>query len=242
MKLMEVLVGSMLTYGAEVCGGGGQLGLVEGVQMRVARIFLGVGRLHPLVSLQYELNMMPLRWEGMRRCIEFWVTVLRLNEDRLLKVVMLEALERGNKIKWVQNLKQSLEMLGWGAICAEDLRGLLMGEVRKVLMDIAWREVRGGWKKEAQRHPKLDMVGSLMEQEYEGCGMMVKCKRRRRLVKLRGGTEELGVETGRWHGVRREERICKHCRVGEVEDVRHLVMRCSYICGRGKGEVGGADE
>ena len=33
-----------------------------------------------------------------------------------------------------------------GAICAEDLRGLSMGQVRKVLMDVAWREVRGGWK------------------------------------------------------------------------------------------------
>ena len=31
------------------------------------------------------------------------------------------ALERGSKIKWVQNLKQSLEMFGWGAICVEEL-------------------------------------------------------------------------------------------------------------------------
>ena len=230
VKLMEVLVGSVLMYGAEVWGGGGQLGPIEGVQMRAARIFLGVGRLHPLVSLQYEMNMMPLKWEGMKRCIEFWVTVMRMNEDRLLKVVMLEALERGSKVKWVQNLKQSLEMFGWGAICVEDLRGLSMGEVRKVLMDVAWREVRSGWKKEAQRHPKLERIGSLIEQECEGRGMMVKCKRRRRrLVKLRGGTAELEVETGRWRGVRREERICKNCRGGEVEDVRHLVMRCTYV-------------
>ena len=35
-----------------------------------------------------------------------------VDEDRLLKVVMLEALEIGSKIKWVQNLKQSLEMFG----------------------------------------------------------------------------------------------------------------------------------
>ena len=69
-----------------------------------------------------------------------------------------------------------------------------------------------------------------MEQECEGRGTMVKCKRRRRrLVKLRGGTAELEVETGRWRGVRREERICKNCRGGEVEDVRHLVMRCTYV-------------
>ena len=94
VKLMEMLVGSVLMYGVEIWGGG-QLGTVEGVQMRAARIFLGVGRLHPLVSLLYELNMMPLRWEGMRRCIEFWVMVMRLNYERLLKVVMLEALEKG---------------------------------------------------------------------------------------------------------------------------------------------------
>ena len=95
-----------------------------------------------------------------------------------------------------------------------------MGEVRKVLMDVAWRDIRGGWK-EAQRHPKLEMVGRLMEQECEGHGMMMKCKRRRRrLVKLRGGTAELGVETGRWRDVRREERISKNCI--EVERLRML--------------------
>ena len=51
VKLMEVLVGSMLMYGTEVWGGGGQLGPIEGVQMQAARFFLGVGRLHQLVSL-----------------------------------------------------------------------------------------------------------------------------------------------------------------------------------------------
>ena len=41
-----MLVGLVSLYGAEVWGGGGQLEPVEKVQMRTARIFLGVGRLH----------------------------------------------------------------------------------------------------------------------------------------------------------------------------------------------------
>ena len=112
-----------------------------------------------------------------------------------------------------------------------EVNGLSIGQVRKVLMDVALKGVRSRWKKEAcaQRHPTLEMVGSLMEQECEGRGMMVKCKRRRRLVKLRGGTAELGVETGRWRGVRREERICKNCRGEKVEDVGHLVMRWTHV-------------
>ena len=62
-------------------------------------------------------NAIPLYGFMSKICI----MVLWLNEDRLLKVVMLAALERGSKIKWVQNLKQSLEMFGRGAVCAKDL-------------------------------------------------------------------------------------------------------------------------
>ena len=48
-----------------------------------------------------------------------------------------------------------------------------------------------------QSHLKLDLISRLMEKECEGHGMMVKGKTRRRLVKLRGGTAELAVETRR---------------------------------------------
>ena len=40
-----MLVGSVLLYGAEGWGGGGQLESVQRVQVWAARIFLGVGRL-----------------------------------------------------------------------------------------------------------------------------------------------------------------------------------------------------
>ena len=49
------------------------------------------------------------------------------------------------------------------------------------------------------------------------------------LAKLRGGTAELRIETGRWRGLERQERICKCCESGEVEDVEHLVMRCAHV-------------
>ena len=42
----------------------------------------------------------------------------------------------------MQNLK-CLEMFGWDGVSEEDLRGLSTGEVRNVLMDVVWREVRG---------------------------------------------------------------------------------------------------
>ena len=49
---------------------------------------------------------------------------------------------------------------------------------------------------------------------------------RRMILKLCGGTAPLQVEMGRWRGVKREERICKECNSGEVEDVSHWLLRC----------------
>ena len=54
------------------------------------------------------------------------------------------------------------------------------------------------------------------------------------MAKLRGGTAELGIEIGRWHGLRREDRMCKECGSGEVEDTEHFVTRCAYVVKEGK--------
>ena len=149
-----------LCYGAEVWGGGAQLRPVENVQMRAARIFLGVGRLHPLVSLQFEMNMLPMKWMAMKRSIEFWVQVMRMTDGRLLKVVMLEALEVGCKVRWVKELQQSLVRFKWKGLDAEAVSGLTLKEVKQVLKDIAWREVREVWREAARERPKLEVIGS----------------------------------------------------------------------------------
>ena len=51
--------------------------------------------------------------------------------DRLVKVVMqllLEALEIGSKVKWVKDLQQSLEKLGWRGLNVVTLDGLTIKE------------------------------------------------------------------------------------------------------------------
>ena len=63
---------------------------------------MGVGRLHPLASLQFKRNMLPVKWEAMKRSIEFWVHVyvVRVGEDRfyLLKEVLREAMKFGGRV------------------------------------------------------------------------------------------------------------------------------------------------
>ena len=230
VKLLEMLVDSVLLYGAEVWGSCGKLAPIEKIQLRAARIFFGVGRLHPKVSLQFELNILPLEWEAMKRCIEFWVRVMRMSENRLLKQVMMEVMEVGDGVRWKHDLEKSLRMFGWEGLGAEGLSSLSLNEVRQMLRDVAWRQVVESWRVEARSHSKLVEVGKIIEKGCKERCMEVKCKRKRRiLTKLRGGTAGLEIETGRWRGISREDRLCKNCQSGEVEDVEHLLLRCTSM-------------
>ena len=72
-------------------------------------------------------------------------------------------------------------------------------------------------------HCKLGAMQRLPVRGSEDRCMDVKCKRlRRMLAMLRGGSAALRIETGRWNGLKREERICRQCTMGEIEDEEHF--------------------
>ena len=43
---------------------------------------------------------------------------------------------------------------------------------------------------------------------------------------LRGGTNKLRIETGRWVGEREKERVCNVCLCEDVEDEKHFLLAC----------------
>ena len=49
------------------------------------------------------------------------------------------------------------------------------------------------------------------------------------MAKLRVGTVELRLETGRCFGQKREDRICGQCSLREVENVEQFVLRCGGL-------------
>ena len=49
---------------------------------------------------------------------------------------------------------------------------------------------------------------------------------RQMMMMLRGGTAPLMIESGRWRGLPREERRCRECQSGKIEDVPHWLLEC----------------
>ena len=109
------------------------------------------------MSLQFEMQMVSLRFEAKKRCIEFWVKMLRMEGKRLVRMVMLEAMGLRGKVKWIENLKQSLEEIGWMGVGMEELGRLSNDEVVKMLRDCVWRAVKESWAVQAEQHSKLKL-------------------------------------------------------------------------------------
>ena len=57
------------------------------------------------MSLQFEMQMVPLKFEAKKRCIEFWVKVMRMEGNRLVRMVILEAMGLRGKVKWIEKLQ-----------------------------------------------------------------------------------------------------------------------------------------
>ena len=78
------------------------------------------------------------------------------------------------------------------------------------------------------KKPKLSMMKLIGECEVDSSCALLKSKAEGRMMfKLRGGTAAFQIEMGRCRGMKREERVCKECDSGEMEDVCHWLSQCS---------------
>ena len=83
---------------------------------------------------------------------------------------------------WVKELQQSLVRFEWKGLDAEAVSGLTMKEVKQVLKDITWKDVRGVWREVARERPKLEVIGSLLNAKCKAQCVEIECKMQRRMM------------------------------------------------------------
>ena len=58
------------------------------------------------------------------------------------------------------------------------------------------------------------------------------------IVNYRMCNNRLPVETGRWVGLERNQRVCNLCNNGDIGDEFHYIFRCSYFSDKRKRYIG----
>ena len=95
--------------------------------------------------------------------------MLRMEENRLIKRVVEEAMQMEKKSNWQKDLEKSSVELGWAGVKGRELDSLLMTEIRMMLRDSAWREVKWKWEVEAQEQSKLGVIQRLLVHRGNRC-------------------------------------------------------------------------
>ena len=102
--------------------------------------------------------------------------------NRLVRMVILEALGLRWKVKWIGKLKQSLEEIDWMGVGMEELRKLSNGEMVQMLRDCVWRAVKESWVVQAEQHSKLKVMKELRKIRCEATCIDVESKGIRRML------------------------------------------------------------
>lgn len=165
--------------------------------------------------------------------LRFWGKMVLMSEDRLVKKVYRirkAAAEAQGKDKknWCYYTKLLLEQLGLGHVWqSEDIgvsKVVWMSQVKKAIQDREQKE----WQLEIQHKPKLRLYSKLKTKlEFELYLDHSNPWSRRLFTMLRGGTNRLRIETGRYKKEPLHQRTCNIClSSNQVEDEAHFLLEC----------------
>ena len=130
------------------------------------------------------------------------------------------------KSTWCQDVKLVLHHAGLSDI--DHLHSETdLDTLKTKLMDVSRRK----WHLEAYGKSKLCTFVKIHDFEERKVLLKANLERNVRslIAKLKSGILPLRLETGRYKGMNREDRVCQVCDNGEVEDEVHFLFRCKPL-------------
>ena len=155
--------------------------------------------------------------------LRLWNSLVSMDDDRLTKKIFLNDFNRNKNNSWCSEIKSIFNKLA-----------LLENFQNKELCDIVHCEKQlfqnhsSDWSNKTKDVSKLRTYISFKAQykteDYVKAYLpKQECSF---LAQLRCGVLPLRIETGRFSGLKPEERVCQLCDSGDIEDEKHFILSC----------------
>lgn len=191
------------------------------IQNRALQFYLGVNKYTPELGIASEAGWtLPFY----RRCIcmlKLWNRLLALDESRLPKIIL-----NWDIAKYNNNFSTDIECIA----DMIDLQELVFTKSNcdiSAAKDILLTLMSNEWLKKANLKPKLRHYVTF-KKDFSTAHYLnsyIPKYRRALFTQLRLGVLPLEIETGRYHSIPLDDRICKLCNNG-VEDPIHFICLC----------------
>jgi hypothetical protein len=239
IHLWDALVRPVMLYGVETWGPGALciasgMAACEIVHRKSLRAVLGVRAGTPNDVVLGEAGRFPVAHTAAMMLCRFWNRLVAMPDTRLAKQAFLENVSMADRgvgpgtACWAAQVASFLSFMS--PIVDGVAQRIDPDAVTAVLQRRHFDSVNGSDLRKVREW--LHIRGPVVFGAYESAGYLQAVASRTsrvRLAQFRTGSHWLGVETGRWAGLRREQRCCKRCSVGGVDDAEHMIWGCPAL-------------
>jgi len=238
INLYQALVRSVLEYGCEIWGDEvWEEG--ERVQREMGRRILRCNGKTTNEALLGELGWWTLRARRDFCKLKYWIKILLMDENRLVRRIYKGSKHKymsegtNNWCKTVHSLAYKYNLLDlW---TDEALVHQPQGNSRDKWTNLIYQKIHAieqeRWLRRMNKKSKLRTYQTFKSKlELEPYLLSDTQKTARYLLtRIRTGTNKLRIETGRWKRPQEalEERVCRVCMSGAVEDEKHFILDCN---------------
>lgn len=243
-QLFDTLVAPVLTYGSEVWGqdmvDDWRRTPQEKFQLGFLKRILGVCLSTRGEVVLGEFGRYPMQHRLLLQTLKYLNRILAMDPSRLLHLAFKEQLElvrRGKKC-WGSKLQQMLNYpcLTNGGF-PKDLAALVnyvnirsplvsinITHIKNMLRSSFIETMRSDTSIKLATYRQFKDIDTYCFEPY--LSLIGKRQHARVLSQFRTGSHWLGIQTGRYKGVTREERLCVRCDLGVVDDEFHCLTQC----------------
>jgi len=227
LKLFDTCVAPVLNYGSEIWGFKPYQKL-ETVQHRFAKSFLGTAKTTPTSMIIGDCGLYPLHITRKVNMVKYFHKLSTMSTDRLLwKVFNFDHMNPINGT-WCKDIKSILCDVDLAQVY-DDVSGWTKEALTRTITARLQSKFLDTWMKDIDKSSKLEFYrtikNSIKTELYISCNFLTRYQRRM-LAMSRAGTLPLEVERGRWRSIPRQERICRHCDMNCIEDLKHFINVC----------------
>lgn len=204
---------------------------IELIHTKFLRRILGVKKSTNLIALYGELGRFPLAIIRKIKMVKYWIKIINQNDSSLLKntyMMLKEDADRNrnyNGKNWASQIKTILQQHGLEYVWQQQFDiDIPFCTIKQRIVDIYLQK----WYADINNSTRLQTY-CVFKHTFESekyLNVITENKYKVALSRFRISSHSLLIETGRYDGTPREQRICRSCTMNKLEDEYHFLLVC----------------
>ena len=193
---------------------------VDVTHRKLLKHMLGVSKSCPNIAIYGETGEIPLSLKGYRLMLNYWNRLTNLPEKSLAKKALLENIDlRTNWILTIEKLVKTFNLIESNSICKQ---------FKNTTKENIPKYYKTHWKRKLTDPTlsRLQIYKAINSEFTTPKHIGLPLHMRKMISKIRCSDHQLEIEKGRHLNIPREQRTCKMCADGTIEDEEHFLLRC----------------